>query len=226
MNPSPARLWILSLFALAACDKSAPEAPAPAPKAAEVAHEPTLVQGTIRGVVEFLGQPPPRPAIAMGAAPECSGHATPALTENVVVRDGKLANVLVTVKEGLPREGNWPAPPEPAVLDQQGCLYVPHVLALRTGQKLRVRNSDPATHNVNAKPARSGNEAFNQTHPPGYPFFAVSSESGEFELRGLPPGRYRLEALHETLGRQAFEAELGPSGGCVVHLYFVAKSAK
>ncbi len=35
-----------------------------------------------------------------------------------------------------------------------------------------------------------------------HPFFAVSDASGRFELKGLPPGTYTVEAWHEKLGTQ------------------------
>jgi plastocyanin len=33
-----------------------------------------------------------------------------------------------------------------------------------------------------------------------HPFFAVTGENGSFELKGLPPGTYTVEAWHEKLG--------------------------
>ncbi|HXX44696.1 MAG TPA: carboxypeptidase regulatory-like domain-containing protein [Candidatus Acidoferrales bacterium] len=33
-----------------------------------------------------------------------------------------------------------------------------------------------------------------------HPYFSVSSKSGTFELRNLPPGTYTIEAWHESLG--------------------------
>jgi plastocyanin len=33
-----------------------------------------------------------------------------------------------------------------------------------------------------------------------HPFFAVTGPDGSFEIKGLPPGQYTLEAWHETLG--------------------------
>jgi plastocyanin len=35
-----------------------------------------------------------------------------------------------------------------------------------------------------------------------HPFFAVTDASGRFEIKGLPPGNYTIEAWHEKLGTQ------------------------
>jgi len=35
-----------------------------------------------------------------------------------------------------------------------------------------------------------------------HPFFAVSDANGKFDIRGIPPGSYTLEAWHEKYGRQ------------------------
>jgi carboxypeptidase family protein len=34
------------------------------------------------------------------------------------------------------------------------------------------------------------------------PFFAVSKDDGTFEIKGLKPGTYTIEAWHERLGTQ------------------------
>jgi len=43
-----------------------------------------------------------------------------------------------------------------------------------------------------------------------HPFFGVTGESGTFELKGLPPGTYEIEAWHEKLGAQTQTVTLGP----------------
>lgn len=121
--------------------------------------------GTIRGVVRFDGPPPERKEMAIGNTAGCEKHLKLPLTEDVIVTDGRLQNVFVHVKQGL---DGWvvPAPTaDPVVLDQQGCMYRPRVIGLRTGQKLVVRNSDGATHNVHSRAER--NDSFNRTQSPG-----------------------------------------------------------
>src|SRR4051812_39550698 len=42
-----------------------------------------------------------------------------------------------------------------------------------------------------------------------HPYFAVSGDGGKFELRGVPPGTYSVEAVHEKLGRVSMPVTLG-----------------
>lgn len=38
-----------------------------------------------------------------------------------------------------------------------------------------------------------------------HPFFAVTDETGKYEIKDLPPGKYTLEAWHETFGTKTQE---------------------
>jgi hypothetical protein len=192
--------------------------------------------GSISGTVTHVDGDPDV-EIPMDADPVCLGlHSEPVHTEKVVTDEqGRLANVLVYVKEGL--GGSFPVPDEPAQLSQKGCLYTPHVAAVVKGQKLVIRNDDPTLHNVHGRP--SLNEEFNigqpfqgmetartfdkveigipigcDIHPwmssylsvMEHPFFAVSGADGGFTIAGLPPGEYLLEAWHEELGTRTVRA--------------------
>ena len=42
-----------------------------------------------------------------------------------------------------------------------------------------------------------------------HPFFAVTGADGQFELKGLPPGTYTVEAWHEKLGTQTQTVTIG-----------------
>jgi plastocyanin len=121
--------------------------------------------GSVSGAVTFAGTPPKRATIDMDQDPACSVAAKePVLAEGVVVNDGKLANAFVYVKQGAEKFA-IPVPAEPAVLDQKGCRYDPHVLGLVAGQRLRVLNSDPAMHNVH--PTAAKNKSWNVSQMPG-----------------------------------------------------------
>ena len=148
----------------------APDAQQPAPGApskAPAARGPIdpATAGTLRGVVRFDGTPPPRKEMAIGNSAGCEHHPVPPLTEDLIVADGLVENVFVHVKKGLEKVEVPPAPAEPVVLDQRGCMYRPRVVGMRAGQKLAVRNSDGATHNVHSRPER--NDGFNRTQAPG-----------------------------------------------------------
>jgi plastocyanin len=42
-----------------------------------------------------------------------------------------------------------------------------------------------------------------------HPYFAVTKDDGSFELKGLPPGTYTIEAWHEKLGAKTQSVTLG-----------------
>jgi hypothetical protein len=126
-------------------------------------------------------------------------------------------------------------------LEQKGCQYKPHVIAVRGGQELKVVNSDPTTHNIHPSP--NNNRESNQSQPAGvplsmtfareeiaipvkcnihpwmrsyiavfkHPFFAVSGKDGSFEIDNLPAGNYTLTAWHEKLGTSVQKITIGDS---------------
>jgi plastocyanin len=123
--------------------------------------------GVIKGRAAFQGEAPRRRKVDMGSDPACHKlhEAEPLKDESIIVDEkGGLANVFVYVSKGL--EGKKFTPPaEPAVLDQKGCCYAPHVLGVQVGQKLMIKNSDPVTHNVHSFAKK--NKAFNQSQQSG-----------------------------------------------------------
>lgn len=82
--------------------------------------------------------------------------------ESVITNENAtLRNVFVYVKNAP--KGDYPVPSEPVLLDQKGCMYTPHVLGLRVGQTIEIRNSDPTAHNVHFVPRK--NKEFNKSQP-------------------------------------------------------------
>jgi hypothetical protein len=186
----------------------------------------------------------------MASDPKCV--AEPGATSDALLigPGGGLQNVFVYVKEGL--EGRtYAVPTTPAVLDQKGCRYVPHVVGVQVGQPLRISNSDATLHNVNAAP--TANRAFNFGQPASvpavtrqfdrpeimipmrcdvhgwmnayvgvvaHPFFAVTGPDGTFEIKGLTPGAYTIEAWHEQLGTRTQAVTVGAEAPAKVNLVF------
>lgn len=136
--------------------------------------------GTIQGTVRLMGPAPANPIIRMGADPRCSKlYAGKRLTQETVLRsaDGGLANVFVYVQGTFPET---PAPSEPVTIDQQGCIYRPHVMGARVGQTLQIRNSDPTLHNLHSLSAR-GN-TFNVSQPAAGMVFTHALKNEEVML--------------------------------------------
>lgn len=110
--------------------------------------------GTVAGVVHFKGNAPERLKIDMAQDPACSAAGGTNLAEQYVVHNGGLANVYVYVKDGPPMVNIYVGPiPPPVVLDQVGCRYVPHVIAVMKGGTVEFRNSDGTMHNIHTMPA-------------------------------------------------------------------------
>jgi len=122
---------------------------------------------TITGKVKFTGEKPRVRTISMEANPACAKiHPNGVPSQEVIMAaDGSLANVLVYVKAGLGKQ--FPPPAEVVKIDQKGCLFEPHVVALMVGQKLEVLNSDAVNHNVHAMP--ESNQEWNVSQPPTSP---------------------------------------------------------
>lgn len=111
----------------------------------------TSYAGTIKGVVKAqLASTPPAVVVKMTDDPTCMAkHTTPVSEEKLVLDAGKnVKYAFVCIKSGFPEGQVFRAPVEPAVIDQNGCMFSPHVVGLMAGQGLKVLNSDGVLHNV------------------------------------------------------------------------------
>jgi plastocyanin len=180
--------------------------------------------GIIRGTVHYQG-PPVTPKV-IGTA--CCPGASPATDETVMIDPaGGLANVVVWIENGpnIP-----PVTMKDAVLKQQDCRYVPHVLAVQTGRRIQVTSHDATMHNVHytgeENPEGNFAETLNQNVPVTFtvpdtvhfkcdvhpwmsayvktfdhPCFAVTGPDGSFTIDRLPPGTYKICAWQEKFGQ-------------------------
>jgi plastocyanin len=123
-------------------------------------------QSTITGSVIFAGKVPALKPLAMEAEPICHKKhgAKPAPNEALVLGSGNtMANIMVWVSKGLPAGKTYPAPKTPVTLDQDGCVYKPHVMGIMVGQPYRILNSDGILHNIHTLPKI--NPMFNRGQP-------------------------------------------------------------
>jgi Carboxypeptidase regulatory-like domain len=208
------------LIALIGCDKNSAVSVASPPR-------PVVPAGScvITGTVKFSASKPVLTSIDV----QCCGVPATIPDESAIINDnGTLKNVIVYIKDGpnVASEASHPPP----VIDQKGCRYTPHVLAMRSDQPLTITTHDPTLHNVQIEGAANPPVNFSQTTPGekrqvtlkspdrltlkcdvhpwmtayvhvfDHSFFTVTGDDGKFRIPRLPPGTYTLIAWHEKYG--------------------------
>jgi plastocyanin len=125
-----------------------------------------IAASSVTGTVTFAGKAPALRPLTMDADPACAKkHTGPVANEMLVLGSGNtMGNIMVYVTKGIPAGKKYAAPTTPVVMDQKGCIYVPHVMGVMVGQPYKILNSDGVLHNVHTLP--KVNRAFNQAMPP------------------------------------------------------------
>lgn len=217
--------------------------PAPVPKSGAAQAAAAINQAgpkfVAKGTITFTGKVP-SDTVKFQADRVCAeahkGQTVPQY--QIVVGPGNgLANALVVLKEG-PQLGASAAALTPALLDQKGCLYSPHILAVQVNQPVTIQNSDTTMHNVNAS-SKVG-QGFNSGMPSAgnklekkfskpevirlkcdvhgwmnayiavmdHHYYVVTGPDGSFTFSELPAGKYHAEVWHEKLGTKNVEFEV------------------
>ncbi len=209
---------------------------------------------SVVGRVKFQGQLPQPARVSMAADPSCAKlHPAPAVGQDYVAgSDNSLGNVVVFISDGL-QNRTFDVPTQEVTFEQKGCIYEPHVVAVRANQKLKMVNSDNTTHNIHPLPAN--NREWNKAEPAGttmeesfpreeiaipvkcnvhpwmksyiavfkHPYFAVTGKDGSFQLPHLPPGEYTVEAWHEKLGTMTQKITVAAGENKTVDFTFKAR---
>ena len=201
---------------------------------AAVAHRPGPAGaqggGTIEAAVTYAGAPVVEKLKVNKDTEKCG---TEAVIEKVVVGANKgLANAVVSVPGA-----KGAAKAVKATVDQHGCKFVPHVTAMTPGE-LDLKNSDDILHNIHtystANPSiNKAQPKFKKVMTEKFekpeiikltcdvhswmlgwvavmpnPFFGVTDANGVTKIDNVPPGKYTVEAWHETLGKQTKDVEV------------------
>ena len=178
------------------------------------------------GRVELQGPAPAPMYLPIDRDAEACGSAPKRSARLIVSAQGGVQNAVVVLPDA-------PAPVAdgaPAVMDQRGCEFVPHMLCVRPGVVVRFLNSDPAVHETRCfhdaemltrftMPPRA-RPVERQFHHDGpllvrcglHPWmhawiyvvphgrYTVTDAAGRFQLPDVPPGTYQLRVWHEQLG--------------------------
>lgn len=228
----------LAVLAGAALGASAAAAVAiPAPALAREPRPPAAATGSIKGTVIFEGEAPDRKPLVRDTDPYC--HRTPKLSEDVVVAKGKVRDVLVRIKNGTGGKHATPAQPvvldqqecmyRPRVVgliagqklvarNSDGTFHNVHgtLNGKLLWNKPQAAQAPELSLDTGARPGDVV-EVVCDVHPwmrayavvHDHPYFAVTGDDGAFEIRGLAPGTYTLEAWHPKLGEKSMSVKIG-----------------
>jgi plastocyanin len=158
-------IWVATVALLAfGCKKTTAPGESPNVSTPSYTQIDYNTSGTVSGTIKFTKKAPPRVQIDMAQDPACSLSDTNS-SEQYMVKDGKLQNVFVYIRDGL---GNkiYPAPSTPVVIDQRGCRYVPHVIGVQVGQPVEFTNSDATMHNIHTTAENPVNPEIDISQPP------------------------------------------------------------
>lgn len=146
-----------------------------------------VTAGDITGTITLKGTPPAEKEITPLKDDATCGklHKTAPMTRFYVVGGkGELADVVVYLK-GVTGKSTG-ASAAPVEIDQIGCEYTPQIVAVQTGQTIKVKNSDPVLHNVHTTPAPDGGNSkseFNKAQMAGGADLEFTFPSAENFLR-------------------------------------------
>jgi plastocyanin len=201
-------------------------------------------KGAIKGTVIFEGEPPARTPVRRDADPYCGK--TEKLDDDVVVTKGKLKDVLVRIKNGSMGTHATPTTPvildqrdctyvprvvgvmpgqKLVVKNSDGTFH--NVNGQVRGKSLWNKPHAPNSADLSLDAKAAAGDVIDvvcNVHPwmhsyaivQDHPFFAVTGENGAFELKGLAPGTYTLEAWHPTLGAKSLTVKIGKGAKAVV----------
>ncbi len=180
----------------------------------------------ITGKVTWSGAEPALEAFAVNKNPEVcdtGGNGKRASNRLVVGKGGGVANAVVYL-DGI--AAGKPMPTDAVTLDQKGCRYDPHIVLVPKKAELSMSSGDAVLHNIHmfgaavynipfpdkdtvVKKMRKGGLVRIQCDAGhgwmnayawvmSHPYYALTDDSGAFNLTDVPPGKYTVKMWHES----------------------------
>lgn len=214
------------------------------------AYQPETVIGgrSISGTVKLDGHAPAPQRLEVTKDPEVCG-ARPLYDQSLVVGpSGGIANAVVTLADIS--KGEPLVPLKDVKFDQEGCEYIPHVIAFPAGSTIQIINSDGILHSIHtesvinpvvdmAQPGfkktievtiadpeviKVGCDAHNWMRGWWYvtanPYYAVTGPDGDYSIENVPPGTYTLEVWQEKLGVKRQHVTVGQAASVSANFSF------
>jgi plastocyanin len=117
--------------------------------------------GTLRGRFVYDGDPPVRKKLVVNKDRDICGSHDLRNEQLVVSEDGGIKDVILWVRtKEVPERDGGAESGGIVEFDNKNCRFAPHVVTMRPGETLKVKNSDPVAHNTQI--SFNANSAFNE----------------------------------------------------------------
>jgi plastocyanin len=192
-----------------------PAAAAPSPTPPPAAAKPSAGTAALVGRVKYNGEPPKRRPINFGPEKKChEGHEGDPPTDDTLVVSPAREVQWVTVRIAGKVPGTFQPPAEPAVLDQKGCMFAPHVLPVMVGQPVQIRSSDPVLHNIRSEATL--NPSFNRNLPKAGDSMTIKFDSAEMGMKLKCDVHFWMAGYIHVIPHPFF-AVTGPNGSFAIN---------
>ncbi|MGE0321343.1 MAG: hypothetical protein AB7K71_14220 [Polyangiaceae bacterium] len=177
--------------------------------------------GNVKGIVRVEGDPPPDADLQADFTPKCESARAVHAKQFRVAEGGGLVDALVAVTG---YEGYLPEKQQKVEVIGKGCSWGTQTIAMTFGQQLEIKSGDDFSYIPELRPNRMGVVFVAPPHREGvlltpehprsyklvdtshpfstaavfvlqYPTHDVTDERGAFEIKGIPAGKVKINAL-------------------------------
>ena len=209
--------------------------------------------GELTGKVLYKGKAPKPKVLKIAKDLHVCGKSEK-YDESLIVdaKTGGLKNAVVWLEDIEAGKG-WDYNGKKPELDQNGCVFIPHVLVVPVKKDFYVLNNDGILHNIHT--VSKLNRSINKAQPKfakriklkfrkpefvmvkcdvhnwmkawvvvaKHPYYVVTDDAGTFSLGQIPPGKYTVKVWHETLGEQSTTVEIKANQSSQVEFVYTGK---